>query len=48
MFLLLHRELSTEKGTVGYRYRISGTDTGTVPVQMWTVPNPMRRAASVF
>ncbi len=27
-----------KKGTVGYRYRISGTDTGTVPVQMWTYP----------
>ncbi len=29
-----------KKGTVGYRYRISGIDTGTVLVQMWTVPNP--------
>ncbi len=27
-----------KKGTGGYRYRISGTDT--VPVQMWTIPNP--------
>ncbi len=28
-----------KKGTVGYRYRISGIDTGIVLVQMWTVPN---------
>ncbi len=41
MFLLLHR--------VKYRKRycwvpvlISGTDTGNVPVQMWTVPNPSK------
>ncbi len=28
------------KFTVGDRYRIPITDTGTVPVQMWIVPNP--------
>ncbi len=28
-----------KKGTVGYRYWFSGTDTGNVPVQMWTVHN---------
>ncbi len=34
-----------KKGTVGYRYWISVTDTGTVPVQMWTVPNPSNKTS---
>ncbi len=31
-----------------YRYRISGTDTSTVPVQMWTVPNPIKVVFNIF
>ncbi len=45
VFVVTQSKVPKQKGTIGYLYRISGTDTGTVLVQMWTVPNPTYSAS---